>query len=282
MPGTASAASWLSDVLDLGALTDADLVLLGETPSAALGTTRDKPDAGMTEAALSAFDNLKARAFIYTGGNDKAATLDLLRQHSTGACHFVHAPKTIDNDLMGNDHTPGFISAASVVAHAFTSVDRFLADIEAVDRRPGRCVVSMSDGVQDETGLPFAEAPAKAAGAWSSGTRGNVQPTGGDLGMEIGRVLKARFPEVRSHVDTRELMAGHRMDDMQERERSLQSASEQVANFSFPPRLGRPRRRSAAAASMTRSQVGLLREHESIVNLDPEVTDRALQLAMPE
>ena len=79
MPGTASAASWLSDVLDLGALRDADLALLGETPSAALGTTREKPDAGMTEAAPSAFDNLKARAFIYTGGNDTAATLDLLR-----------------------------------------------------------------------------------------------------------------------------------------------------------------------------------------------------------
>ena len=154
----------VSDMVDLGALRDADLALLGEPPSAALGTTREKPDAGVTEAALSAFDNWKARAFIYTGGNDTAATLDLLRQHSTGACHLVHAPKTIDNDPMEDDHTPGFISAASVVAHAFTSVDRFLADIEAVDRRPGRCVVSMSDGVQDETGSPFAKAPAKAAG----------------------------------------------------------------------------------------------------------------------
>ena len=147
----------------------------------------------------------------------------------------MHAPKTIDNDPMEDDHTPGFISAASVVAHAFTSVDRILADIEAVDHRPGRCVVSMSDCVQDETGSTFAEAPAKAAGAWSSGTRGNVQPTGGDLGMEIGRVLKARFPEVRSRIDTMYLMAGYKMDHMPEREQSLQSASGQVANFSFPP-----------------------------------------------
>ena len=36
---------------------------------------------------------------------------------------FVHAPKTIDNDLMENDHTPGFISAAEFVAGAFLSVD---------------------------------------------------------------------------------------------------------------------------------------------------------------
>ena len=42
---------------------------------------------------------------------------------SGGSIAFVHAPKTIDNDLVENDHTPGFISAAEFVAGAFLSVD---------------------------------------------------------------------------------------------------------------------------------------------------------------
>src|SRR6201999_1477041 len=56
-------------------------------------------------------------------GNDTAGTLELLRSRSTSSCQFVHAPKTIDNDLVANDHVPGFISAAAFVANAFASVD---------------------------------------------------------------------------------------------------------------------------------------------------------------
>ena len=96
---------------------------LGNTPSAGLGSTRDKPDPKACEAIFAALEALDARAFIYIGGNDTAGTLELLRSQSTGACRFVHAPKTIDNDLMENDHVPGFISAGAFVAHAFASVD---------------------------------------------------------------------------------------------------------------------------------------------------------------
>jgi 6-phosphofructokinase len=241
------------DVVDLGALGDGDLLRLGNTPGAALGTTRDKPDPKSCEAVLAALEALDARAFIYTGGNDTAGSLELLRRQSSGACRFVHAPKTIDNDLMENDHTPGFISAGSVVAHACASVDLdvrafggiyvaivmgrhagflsaspagwqrepddaphlvyapekqfgvedFLNDVGAVFERLGRCIVSMSEGVQDETGTPFVEALARAAGGvLERDAHGNVQLTGGDLGMEIQRVLKARFPKARTRVDT--------------------------------------------------------------------------------
>lgn len=242
-----------ADVVDLTDLGDHDLARLGRTPSASLGSTRDKPDERACGAIFAGLDRLDARALVFIGGNDTSGTLDLLRVRSSGPRTFVHAPKTIDNDLMENDHTPGFISAAAFVAHAFASVDldvrafggiyvgvvmgrhagfltaapsawqrgpddaphlvyapekpfgveRFLDEVAAVHDRLGRCIVSMSEGVQTEAGLPFVEALARAAGGvLERDAHGNVQLTGGDLGMEIQRVLKARFPKARTRVDT--------------------------------------------------------------------------------
>src|ERR1700674_3121028 len=190
------------NVVDLTTIPEAQLRRLGNTPNSALGSTRDKPDSGACANILAALDRLDARAFVYIGGNDTAGTLELLRQQSSGPCHFVHAPKTIDNDLMENDHVPGFISAAAFVANALVSVDldframpgiyvaivmgrhagflaaaaagwqqspddaphriytpegpfsvvRFLDEVDAVYARLGRCIVSMSEGVEDEAG----------------------------------------------------------------------------------------------------------------------------------
>ena len=238
------------NVVDLTAVPEADLHRLGNTPSSALGSTRDKPDPGTCSDILAALDRLDARAFVYIGGNDTAGTLELLRQQSSGPCHFVHAPKTIDNDLMENDHVPGFISAAAFVANALVSIDldframpgihvaivmgrhagfltaaaagwqqspddaphliytpeqpfsvpRFLDEVEAVYARLGRCIVSMSEGVQDEMGRPLTEA--LAGGAVERDAHGNLQLTGGDLGIEIQKALKSRFPKARARVDT--------------------------------------------------------------------------------
>ncbi len=239
-----------ADLVDLGSLSDTDLARLGDTPSAGLGSTRDKPDPAACAAILSALEREDARGFIYIGGNDTAGTLELLRTRSTGACRFVHAPKTIDNDLMENDHVPGFISAGTFVAQAFASVDldvraltglyvgvvmgrhagfltaapsawqespddaphliyaperpflvdRFVEDVTRVHARIGRCVVAMSEGVQDASGTPLAAT--LAAGAPERDAHGNLQLTGGDLGVEIQRVLKERLPKIRSRVDT--------------------------------------------------------------------------------
>ncbi len=71
------------DVADLTDLSEGDLVRLGNTPSAALGSTRDKPDAKACEAIFAALEALDARAFIYIGGNDTAGTLELLRSQSS-------------------------------------------------------------------------------------------------------------------------------------------------------------------------------------------------------
>ncbi len=111
------------DLVDLTALSDADVARLGRTPGAALGSTRDKPDAAYCEAVLKGLRAAGADAFVYIGGNDTADTQRLVSEASGGALPCVHAPKTIDNDLTENDHTPGFITAAEFVAGAFAGMD---------------------------------------------------------------------------------------------------------------------------------------------------------------
>ena len=111
------------DYVDLSDIAEERLRLIGRTPGAALGSTRDKPDAAYCDVVLKGLQQAGADAFIYIGGNDTAGTQEVLAQASAGRIALVHAPKTIDNDLVENDHTPGFISAAEFVAGAFLSVD---------------------------------------------------------------------------------------------------------------------------------------------------------------
>jgi ATP-dependent phosphofructokinase / diphosphate-dependent phosphofructokinase len=111
------------DYVDLSAVPEAQLKLIAGTPSATLGSTRDKPDAAYCELVLKGLKKAGADAFIYIGGNDTAGTQQILTDAAGGSMAFVHAPKTIDNDLVDNDHTPGFISAGEFVAAAFLSVD---------------------------------------------------------------------------------------------------------------------------------------------------------------
>ncbi|WP_019171884.1 diphosphate--fructose-6-phosphate 1-phosphotransferase [Pseudaminobacter salicylatoxidans] len=111
------------DYVDLSAVPEDELRLVAATPSAALGSTRDKPDAAYCAQVLAGLRKESADAFIYIGGNDTSGTQEILAEASGGSIAFVHAPKTIDNDLVENDHTPGFISAADFVAGAFLSVD---------------------------------------------------------------------------------------------------------------------------------------------------------------
>lgn len=111
------------NLIDLSALSESDLRRLADTPNAALGSTRDKPDAAYCDRILERLKEAKADAFIYIGGNDTAGTLQILEKSGGDRMAFVHAPKTIDNDLVENDHTPGFISAGLFVSHAFLSMD---------------------------------------------------------------------------------------------------------------------------------------------------------------
>jgi ATP-dependent phosphofructokinase / diphosphate-dependent phosphofructokinase len=109
--------------IDLTSIPEAQLMAIAGTPGAALGSTRDKPDEAYCEAVLKGLKKVGADAFVYIGGNDTAATQGILANATGAATAFVHAPKTIDNDLEENDHTPGFISAGEFVAGAFLSID---------------------------------------------------------------------------------------------------------------------------------------------------------------
>jgi 6-phosphofructokinase 1 len=64
--------------------------------------------------------------FFYIGGNDSSDTVRIVSEEAQRAGYplrAIHIPKTIDNDLVGNDHTPGFPSAARFVAQAFAGAN---------------------------------------------------------------------------------------------------------------------------------------------------------------
>ncbi|MEN6444420.1 MAG: 6-phosphofructokinase [Candidatus Cloacimonas sp.] len=114
------------DFVDLTQETTHNLEQVADTPSSALLSTRDKPD---TKYCMEIFKVLKAhdvRYFFYIGGNDSADTVRIVNEQATNADYefrAIHIPKTIDNDLVLNDHTPGFGSAARFVASAFTGAN---------------------------------------------------------------------------------------------------------------------------------------------------------------
>ena len=114
------------DFVDLTQETHQNLELVAATPSSALGSTRDKPDA---KYCAEIFKVLRARdigQFYYIGGNDSSDTVRIVSLEAQKAGYplrCMHIPKTIDNDLVHNDHTPGFPSAARFVAQAFAGVN---------------------------------------------------------------------------------------------------------------------------------------------------------------
>jgi len=111
-------------VVDLGKRAAAALEAVARTPSAALGSSRDKPDRDYCQAILNACEKHKVRWFFYIGGNDSSDTCRIVSDLAREAGYEMrcfHVPKTVDNDLVGNDHTPGYPSAARFVATAFAA-----------------------------------------------------------------------------------------------------------------------------------------------------------------
>lgn len=110
------------DFIDLTQETTNNLELVAKTPSSALLSTRVKPDAKYCAELFKVMKAHDIRYFFYIGGNDSSETLRLLNENALIARYdfrAVHIPKTIDNDLVENDHTPGYGSAARFVASAF-------------------------------------------------------------------------------------------------------------------------------------------------------------------
>ncbi|MBR2349783.1 MAG: 6-phosphofructokinase [Clostridia bacterium] len=112
------------DFYDIGQEDKEELLLLKNTPSSSLGSVRYKlKDASVDETdykrILEVFKKYNVRYFFYNGGNDSMDTCNKISKYllkSGYECNIIGVPKTIDNDLYGTDHCPGYGSAAKYVA----------------------------------------------------------------------------------------------------------------------------------------------------------------------
>ena len=105
-----------------------DLALLRNTPAAALGSCRLKLTGGeQFDRLFALFDRLDIGYFFYIGGNDSMDTVAQLSAEAekrNSPVRFIGVPKTIDNDLVLTDHTPGYGSAAKFVATVLREIRR--------------------------------------------------------------------------------------------------------------------------------------------------------------
>jgi 6-phosphofructokinase len=109
---------------DMGKEDAYELELLKNTPSSALGSVRYKlkhfdEDETDYKRLLEVFKKYDIRYFFYNGGNDSMDTCNKVSKYLKAAgyeCRVIGVPKTIDNDLYGTDHCPGFGSAAKYIA----------------------------------------------------------------------------------------------------------------------------------------------------------------------
>ena len=114
------------DFLDLTEATTHNLEAVGNTPSSALLSTRDKPDQAYCHKIFEVCKAHNVRYFFYIGGNDSADTCRIVNREADEAKYelrVIHVPKTIDNDLLVTDHCPGYGSAAKFVAQAFAGAN---------------------------------------------------------------------------------------------------------------------------------------------------------------
>ena len=241
------------EFIDLSQETTVNLEKIAKTPSSALLSTRVKPDVEFCKKIFEVFKAHDVRFFFYIGGNDSSDTVRILNdQAKVEGYDFraVHIPKTIDNDLMCNDHTPGYASAAKFVMQAFSGInldmrslagvyigvvmgrnagfltaaagmaskrpedgphlvylpetpfcmDKFITDVKEVYDRLGRCVIAVSEGIVDETGLPIVT---KYMENIERDDHGNISMSGNSaLGDVLARLIKDKLKIKRVRADT--------------------------------------------------------------------------------
>ncbi len=236
------------DFVDLRAQSVATLQAISRTPATQLLSTRHKPTDEDNARMLDIFQKHNIRYVFGAGGNDTSESLDIINDAAKKReyeLRLFHVAKTVDNDLMENDHTPGYASAARYVANAFRGVDldnqcfggfylgvcmgrhagfltaasalartatdsgphlvyvpeipfsveNFLADVEAVYSRLGRCVVAISEGVEDVNGVPILQLLSKDS--LEADSHGNVQLSG------TGALADALVGKVKDHLVAR-------------------------------------------------------------------------------
>jgi len=245
------------EFIELQDLPKDKLERVARTPSAALGSSRDKPDAEYCQKISQSLAKRNTRYFFYIGGNDSSDTCRIIGESARASGYdlrSIHVPKTIDNDLVQNDHTPGFASAARFVAEAFMgddldnqalpgvkinvimgrhagfltaasllartrpqdgphliyvpevafNVDKFLGDVDAMNKKHGRCIIAVSEGIHDQLGNPMAVVLAQTTGrSVERDSHGNVQLSGsGALGDFLSEAIKSKLGIKRVRADT--------------------------------------------------------------------------------
>ena len=116
---------------DIGKEDEKELLLLKNTPSSAMGSVRYKlKDASVDETdykrLLEVFKKYDVRYFFYNGGNDSMDTCNKISKYMAKSgydMNVIGVPKTIDNDLYGTDHCPGFASAAKYIATTIMEIN---------------------------------------------------------------------------------------------------------------------------------------------------------------
>lgn len=240
------------DFIDLTQETTNNLEQVAVTPSSALFSTRDKPDEAYCKEIFKVFMAHGVRYFFYIGGNDSADTVRIVNEQAESSGYefrAIHIPKTIDNDLMMNDHTPGYPSAARFVAQSFIglnldnralpgvhigvvmgrhagfltaassiaqkypddgphliylperhfNIDNFLSDVKTIYDKHGRCIIAVSEGIQDESGTPIVTKLVKT----EKDSHGNSQLSGtGALGDLLSQEIKNKLGISRVRSDT--------------------------------------------------------------------------------
>ncbi len=199
---------------DMSQEDPAELDLLQYTPSSALGSCRYKladPDVDDTDykRILEIFEKYNVRYFFYNGGNDSMDTCNKISKYMQKVgyeCRIMGVPKTIDNDLNGTDHCPGFASAAKYIATSWImgrhagwlagsaalasltgcgpdlvylpetdfDMDKFLADVKAVYEKTGKCMVAVSEGIHYADGTFVSEAKTSATDGFGHAQLGGL------------------------------------------------------------------------------------------------------------
>ncbi|HSI37300.1 MAG: 6-phosphofructokinase [Phycisphaerae bacterium] len=239
-----------NDYVELNGAPAELLERVAYTPSAALGSTRDKPDAAYCERIFENFKKNDVRYFFYIGGNDSADSARIVHDMAVEQkyeLHVFHVPKTIDNDLRVHDHTPGYGSAAKFVAMAIMGDDydnkslpgikidvimgrnagfltaasvlartyendgphliyvpeaplteeKFLADVDRVYSKLGRCLIAVSEGIsapEKNAKGKYVTWAEKMAENLEQDAHGNVQLSGsGALGDYLSSLVTRKL-----------------------------------------------------------------------------------------
>ncbi len=125
------------DVVDLTAESARTIAALRRTPSSALGSSRHKVTDADLPVILQTLRRFDIRTLFMIGGNDTMDTIHRVTAYAAEqgyALCGIGVPKTVDNDLYGTDHTPGYGSAARYVALSAQQAGRLARDMQKVDQ----------------------------------------------------------------------------------------------------------------------------------------------------